>query len=137
MIVWGCGSRERARVDSLIEQARALVAEVRPLAVLTGGQTGGDALWEQAAARAGIQVVSCPISRAQWGRLGPRAGAMRNRLVADLAAFLGNHWRGEVECWALPGDAGTAMAKRIARQRGWLVLEVKPQRELSFFEARA
>lgn len=67
---------------------------------------GADSLAGQWARERGVQEVACP---ANWDKYGRRAGALRNRAMADL---------GPDKVIAFPGGIGTNMMVEMAEEYG-------------------
>lgn len=75
--------------------------------VVSGGAAGVDTWAEQAARRRGLAVV---VIRADWRRLGRRAGYVRNAEVVERSDRVVAFWDGV--------SPGTGHTVRIARRRG-------------------
>lgn len=83
--------------------------EARPTAVLHGDQRGADRIADRLACELGLAVLPYP---ADFRRLGPRAGPLRNhRMLKHGHPHL-------VLAFPLPGSRGTWHMVRIAREAG-------------------
>lgn len=110
-----CGGRN---YDEAKRVGRALreLHERRPIAcIVQGGARGADSLGRVWAERNGIPAFEC---RAQWSRLGKKAGPIRNEWMLD-------HFKPDLVV-AFPGGTGTQHMIRLALGRGVEVLEPIP-----------
>lgn len=90
----------------------ALSAQYPNMCVVQGGASGADSharRWARARGK------PCITMDAQWDRLGPKAGSLRNQWILDCISI--NF------CVAFPGGAGTADMKRRCEEKGIKVYE--------------
>ena len=106
-----CGGRDYDDRDQLYAALDRLHAEHRFSLVIAGGAEGADTLardWAKA------RDVPVKVYMANWGRLGPKAGPIRNQRMLD---------KGKPDLViAFPGGRGTADMVGKARQAGVEVL---------------
>lgn len=109
-----CGGRDYADRDTLYRVLDA-AQHSRGLSVLIeGGASGADALAREWASDRGVQVLTF---KADWARLGKRAGPERNAHMLEAEPEL---------VIAFPGGKGTRDMRRRAREAGVMVLTVEP-----------
>ena len=80
-----------------------------PLTIIHGHARGGDQIADNIAERVGANCYRFP---AEWGRLGPRAGSLRNIEMLDTMQ------PDAVLAFPLEGSIGTWHMVREARKRG-------------------
>jgi hypothetical protein len=112
LYVWVCGGRhfdDEYRLGEILEyilewcQQRGL-----RLMIIEGGAAGADRIahnWANEEAHRGL--VYCETVLAEWTKHGPAAGPIRNQRIVD-------EYQPDL-CVAMPGNRGTADAKRRCR----------------------
>jgi hypothetical protein len=101
-----CGGRDYWNRDHVFAALDRLLRLRGIDLLIQGGATGADALAKQWCELRGVKCKTCP---ADWGRLGKRAGYVRNRY---MLTFMPD---GVV---AFPGGRGTADMCRAAEESG-------------------
>ena len=97
LVTGGRDFADREFVWSRLDRANAKRAV---LLLIHGDATGADTLAREWAEARDVCHAPVPVSPADWRRLGPRAGPLRNQSMIDLFAPDG--------CIAFPGGTGTA-----------------------------
>ena len=112
-----CGGRDWSDRD-ITFRALDEYHRQQPIAVVIhGAAKGADTLAGQWAKSRRIPVLAFPVSRQEWRTVGRSAGHLRNRKMLD---------RGKPDVViAFPGGAGTKNMKRIAREAGIPVTELR------------
>jgi hypothetical protein len=107
-----CGGRDYTDLDRIYRALNRLEERLNfDLTVIHGDcPTGVDAAADVWALWAGYERVKFPVTREEWGRLGLRAGPLRNQRMIDEG-----HPDAVV---AFPGARGTADMVRRARAAG-------------------
>lgn len=104
------GSRkytDKARVE------QELLSYAEPLQVIHGGATGADTLADEVAREQGWpDPIVYPVTKAEWTRLGPKAGPLRNQRMYDETK------PDEVVAFPLADSKGTRGMIEIARRGG-------------------
>lgn len=108
-----CGGRDFNAL-SFVERALDGQHNRSPIGlVIHGAATGADTCAKAWAVSKGIDVEDWPVTKADWARLGKRAGMARNRAMLNRLIELGG---GDVI--AFPGGNGTRGMCNIARKAG-------------------
>ena len=103
-----CGSRDWTDGDLICDYLDALMDEIGSFTVIHGGARGADTIAGQWGRTRNFEVIEFP---ARWNTFGKRAGAIRNREMADQGPDL-------VVAFLLNDSSGTQLMLDIATQRG-------------------
>lgn len=113
MRVLVCGGRYYANADKV----NAVLDELHPSQVITGGATGADTLAANWARQTSTDLL---VMRAEWLLYGKRAGPERNARMLAVGPNL---------VVAFPGGRGTADMVKKAKAAGVRVMEVQEGEE--------
>lgn len=97
MIALFCGSRDWTDEAPIREAMERLVRERGLYLVIHGAQRGADDLAGKVASSLGLQVMEEP---AEWSRLGPSAGPVRNEAMLGTLVAAALKWGQPVQCRA-------------------------------------
>ncbi len=108
-----CGGRDFAGQECVFSRLDAIHTKRTIALIIEGGANGADAMAKAWAQARGIHVCSVP---ALWEKHGKGAGPKRNEAMLSLKPD------GVV---AFPGGKGTESMKKLAREAGITVMEVR------------
>ena len=108
-----CGGRDYQDRQFLVSVLDKLRADCVISHIIAGGARGADTFAEEWAKAVGLP---CTVYRAEWERLGRKAGPTRNQQMLDLGM--------PNLVVAFPGGRGTADMVRRARTAGVEVIEI-------------
>lgn len=108
-----CGGRDFYNTGWLFSDMNRFHELYNFTTVIQGGAPGADHLAYEWAMNKGLHVKTV---KAQWNIYGKSAGAIRNKVMADMNPDL---------VIAFPGGSGTADMVRRAKEKGIKVIEVK------------
>lgn len=123
-IIAGSRSFDPASIDLIIRAVAASGWEKEITEVVSGGCRGVDVLGEAWAKARKIRVKRFKIPKAEWDRLGKKAGPMRN---AEMARYTAEDPQGALICVFDGKSPGTKSMIKIAREYGLRVFVGHPK----------
>jgi YspA, cpYpsA-related SLOG family len=114
-LVLVCGGRDFTDNKAVFDFLDALHAERRITHIIHGDARGADTIADAWALSRGVQPVRCP---ALWKYNGPKAGPLRNEMMARLEPDV---------VVAFPGGVGTAHMCQVADEWGYKVIHCTPK----------